>query len=72
METYRQVIPPGLPALIESTTRVQVEIPKVWLDDVNVVRLRVLDAFTRVHAVDRMHVAELARRSNALPSHKHE
>lgn len=68
----QQVIPPGLPALLEPNTRVQVEIQKEWLDDVNVVRLGVLDALGRVHAVDPTHVAELSQRCNALPSNKRE
>ncbi|MCK4571043.1 hypothetical protein KAT84_03735 [Candidatus Bipolaricaulota bacterium] len=66
----QQVIPPGLPALLEPNTQVRVEIQKEWLDNVNVVRLGVLDALGRVHSIDSSHVAHLVQRSNALPSNK--
>jgi hypothetical protein len=66
------VIPSGLPALLEPNTQVQVEIQKEWLDDVAVVRLGVLDALGRIHAINPKHPASLAQRSNALPSNKRE
>jgi len=68
----QQVIPSGLPALLEPNTQVQVEIQKEWLDDVKVLRLGVLDALGRIHAIDPTHVAQLVQKSNALPSNRRE
>ena len=66
----QQVIPSGLPALLAPNTQVQAEIQKEWLDDVKVVRLGVLDALGRIHAIDPMQLAQLVQKSNALPSNK--
>lgn len=68
----QQVIPPGLPALLEPNTQVEVEIQKEWLDDVKVLRLGVLDALGRIHAIHPAQLATLVQRSNALPSNKRE
>jgi hypothetical protein len=68
----QQVIPAGLPALLEPNTQVQVEIQKEWLDDVEVVRLGVIDALGRIHEIDRSQVAQLVHRSNTLPSNRRE
>jgi hypothetical protein len=65
-----QVIPAGLPALLEPNTQIQVEIQKEWLDDLEVVRLGVLDALGRVHAIDPTDVADLVASSKALPSNR--
>lgn len=68
----QQVIPPGLPALLEPRTQVQVEIQKEWLDGVDVVRMGVIDALGRTHVIDPTHLDQLVQRTNALPSNKRE
>lgn len=67
-----QIIPAGLPALLQPYTQVQVEIQKEWLDDVEVRRLGVIDALGRIHAIKPSSMTQLVQRANELPSNKKE
>ena len=65
-----QVIPVGLPALLEPNTQVQVEIQKEWLDLAEVARIGVIDALGRIHEVGRSEVVRILTESKSLPSNK--